>query len=468
MFAQTLGTVGAMGIGHFHDDRVDRGNVAHGRDQIIMQVFGAARNVFLHQRHAEPLRDAALHLPFDQQRVDCAPDIMGGGEMQRADEAELQVNRHRHQMRRIAELGIGRALPVGIQRAGQRIVAFGGAQDVAFGIGGQGFQVDPVAAGIVGDKDFAIRKSQFRIRCRIAPPQNILPQRHPGKPRRIAGHKRLPRGRGFAAIRRAVGVGADQLQHLHRHPQRRGKNLRDHGVGALPDVRRPLMQHDATIRPHPGLDGGRVRQRGIAAAIPARRHPDPAFLPIMGGVEGRAVRFRRRPCRAKRLQTGFYPDPLRKDLTADGRLAIVEGVQNPELQRVHPQLFRQRIEQAFLCHGGLRHPKAAKRSGRRAMRVHGARPGQVIGHQIGARGMDRHPRRHRRPPTRIRAGVEIALKMETAQPAILGRADPQMDRRRMALGGRLHGFRARIGHPHWPAGFQRRQRQIGLHRQVQF
>ena len=44
----------------------DRGNIAHGRDQIVMQVLGHARNILFHQCHAQPLRHPAVDLALPQ------------------------------------------------------------------------------------------------------------------------------------------------------------------------------------------------------------------------------------------------------------------------------------------------------------------------------------------------------------------------------------------------------------------
>ena len=51
-------------------------HVADGRDQIIVQVLAAAGMKLLHQREAEPLRDAAFDLAFHQRRVDRAADVV--------------------------------------------------------------------------------------------------------------------------------------------------------------------------------------------------------------------------------------------------------------------------------------------------------------------------------------------------------------------------------------------------------
>ncbi len=77
-FADALGTVGAFGIGILDDVRGDRRNIARGRDQIVVQVFGAARDVFFHQREAEALGDAAVDLTFHLHRIDRAADVVRG------------------------------------------------------------------------------------------------------------------------------------------------------------------------------------------------------------------------------------------------------------------------------------------------------------------------------------------------------------------------------------------------------
>ena len=75
-----------------------------------MQVLGAAGDVFLHQRHADALRDAAFDLAFDEQRVDRLADIMGGGDLEQLDRAEADVDLELGDLRAEAVDGIGLAL----------------------------------------------------------------------------------------------------------------------------------------------------------------------------------------------------------------------------------------------------------------------------------------------------------------------------------------------------------------------
>ena len=80
VLAEALGAERALGVGLLDQDRHDLGHVADGRDQVVVQVLGAAGQVFLHQRHADALGDAALDLALGQRRVDRPADVVGGGD----------------------------------------------------------------------------------------------------------------------------------------------------------------------------------------------------------------------------------------------------------------------------------------------------------------------------------------------------------------------------------------------------
>ena len=67
-------------------------HVADGGDQIVVQVLGAAGQILLHQREAQPLRDAALDLALDQGRIDRAADIVRGDDAQHLHRAELDID----------------------------------------------------------------------------------------------------------------------------------------------------------------------------------------------------------------------------------------------------------------------------------------------------------------------------------------------------------------------------------------
>ena len=63
-----------------------------GRDQIVVQVVGAAGVVFLHQRHADALCDAALDLALHLRGIDRAADVVGGVHLVHIHRAEFEVH----------------------------------------------------------------------------------------------------------------------------------------------------------------------------------------------------------------------------------------------------------------------------------------------------------------------------------------------------------------------------------------
>ncbi len=77
--------------------------------------------------------------------------------------------------------------------------------------------------------------------------QYFAPQTFARQTRGIAGHKSLARGRCFTRVRRDIRVGTQQMDIVHRYPQRLRKNLRNYRIGPLPDISRTLMQKK--IRP---------------------------------------------------------------------------------------------------------------------------------------------------------------------------------------------------------------------------
>ena len=203
MLAQPLGAERSFRIGNLDQDGLDRRHVADGRDQIVVQILGAAGDVFLHQRHADALRDAALDLAFDQQRVDRLADIVRGGDLDQLHRAELQVDLEFGDLRAIAIDGVGLALALGVERQRRRIVGFLGAEDEAVGIGSQRGEIDAAGGFALADDDQAApsRASVAFVRD-IGEAQDLFAQRAAGLFRRLAGDEGLARGRGLAGVGR--------------------------------------------------------------------------------------------------------------------------------------------------------------------------------------------------------------------------------------------------------------------------
>ena len=82
--------------------------------------------------------------------------------------------------------------------------------------------------------------------------------------------------------------------------------------------------------------------------------------------------------------------------------------------------------------------------------------------------MNRHPRRHRRSPRRIGAGVEVAAEIEGGEAAIGigGEADDHV--RRVPLRRRHHRFAAAVGEAHRTPGEPGGESDVRLHRQIEF
>ena len=151
VFAQTLGAEGAFGIRHFDQQRGDGGDVGGGGDEVVMQVFGPAGDVFLHQGEADALGDAAFDLACGEEGVDRAAKVVGGGDAVQGYRAERGVHRQFHHLRAIAVDGVGTALAIGVERGGGGVVGRFGRQGVAARVGGQGGEVDPPGRACIGD-----------------------------------------------------------------------------------------------------------------------------------------------------------------------------------------------------------------------------------------------------------------------------------------------------------------------------
>ena len=119
--AHALGAGGAERLAILDQDAVDLGHVADRRDQIVVQILGAAGQILLHQRQPQPLGDAALDLAFDQGGIDRLADIVRGHDAQHLHRAQLDIDLDRRHLGGEGIGGIGHALAVGVERRGRRI-----------------------------------------------------------------------------------------------------------------------------------------------------------------------------------------------------------------------------------------------------------------------------------------------------------------------------------------------------------
>ena len=87
------------------------------------------------------------------------------------------------------------------------------------------------------------------------------------------------------AVGKRVGVGTDERDDLDGHAESFGEDLGDDGIRALADIDRALVEGERAIGPDAGADRGRVRDRGIAAAVPAGRDADAAPDGTVLGVD---------------------------------------------------------------------------------------------------------------------------------------------------------------------------------------
>ena len=119
--ADPLGTVGAEWFGVLDEQALDLRDVTDGGEQVIVQVLGAPRHVFFHQRESEPLCDAALDLPLHQGRVDRGADVVGGDDAVRRHRTQLQIDLHARHLRREPVGRVRDPLAVLVERGGRGV-----------------------------------------------------------------------------------------------------------------------------------------------------------------------------------------------------------------------------------------------------------------------------------------------------------------------------------------------------------
>src|SRR5262249_56898317 len=97
-------------------------HVANGGNQVVVQVFRASRNVFLHQREAKTLGDAAVNLALNLRRVDGAADVVGGDDLVDLHGPELRIDLDRGKLRGEAIGLVSNPLSIGVKLRGFGVI----------------------------------------------------------------------------------------------------------------------------------------------------------------------------------------------------------------------------------------------------------------------------------------------------------------------------------------------------------
>ena len=216
---------GPSGDGSSIRIELDRRHVADRRDQVVVQVLAAAGDELLHQRHAEPLRDAALDLAFDQGRIDRAADIVGGRDLQDAGRCRARDRpRPRPYARRSRRRH--RARPARSRRAASSADrrSSSAASDIAARVGAASERARGCARCSPSlDRDACPREGDARALARHWRAAGCAARSsRAGELGRLAGDEGLARGRGLAAVGREVGVGRDEVEAVERRAERVG------------------------------------------------------------------------------------------------------------------------------------------------------------------------------------------------------------------------------------------------------
>jgi hypothetical protein len=130
-------------------------------------------------------------------------------------------------------------------------------------------------------------------------------------------------------------------------------------------------------------------------------------------------------------------------------------------------LARQFIQQCLGHDVRLRHTEAAKGTGNCIVGIH--RPGQrpQMRHKVRTGGMHWHPVCHRGTPTGVGTGVEVTMKIERREPALVVATKAGANARRMPLGGGLHRLPSAVDRAHRTLELPRGQRQQRLNRDIE-
>ena len=190
-----LRAVRPLGIDGLDDERLHLGHVEKCRRLVLQHrrplVEALAKRLLFHERLAKTHVDAALDLPFDQQRIDRAADVMGDPDPVHVDESRAGVDVEVDHARRVA-VGRARSDPRALVRTGdpRRRVAARACERAVARLGQHAGLLEAEAAyPAVAKLDLRCVAACF---CRHGPGEH-RPHLACGLERRVACHERDPR-----------------------------------------------------------------------------------------------------------------------------------------------------------------------------------------------------------------------------------------------------------------------------------
>ena len=292
----------------------------------------------LGERVPLPHRHAALHLPFDDARVDGAADVVRGDDLEKLHLARggIQLND-----RRLRRVGVGGKIAV-------LYALFLRALEVADGE--------------------ALRRAEVILRVpALARPRRTLLQFLLQQAARLvhgaAVAERLALGHALAGRDRDVRVADDDVDILHVHAERFGGDLHHRGAEALPHVRAgndhtelPLAVEReparAVVNENPLADAGILKSGRHAPAEDLR---SVRIFPL--------VFFERFPERLfAQVDRIVHAHAALEQFSADGAAARIHGVPAAQLKGVDAELFRHFVERRFDGYRRLIDAVAAERA----------------------------------------------------------------------------------------------------------
>ena len=439
--ADTFCSVRSERLRIFDDVHDDGRNIACRGDQIIVQIVGLPTDVLLHQRHPQPLSNAAVYLSLHLCRIDSATHIMRGMHAQHLYGAQLQIHLHFGKLCGKTIGCIRHTLTVCIERRGRRIEISFTRGNIPISVHWNGTQIDAPAFRL----EYVAVEHHGRVAWRAQHRQEFAAQCLAGKSGCVPRHECLSRGRRLPGVGGQIGVAHDLIEQMHGHAERIGADLRQDRAGALSDVHCAVVEKYATALAQPHTNGRWIRDHGVADPVPhagdthaAPRSPARARELLLAGIESRRCFQRLHPRRPEAQQTLVQTSARSQHLAGGSRLSRADCIHQSKLEAVHVDLFGEIIEQRLVHDGRLRHAEPTEGTRDRPVGVHRSRQRTHVRNEIRARRVNRHAVRDGVPPRSISAGVEITEKVRRDQLAVVIASKTRVHLRRVALGGGNH------------------------------